>query len=383
MDIRYIERSQDLSSVHGALEDAGRVALDCEAAGYHRYSDRLCLIQLTAGNATFLIDPLAVDPEPVLGPALRDEKIEVLMHGADYDVRLLDRDLGVELTGLIDTQIAAALLGVESLGLSALLQEQLGVTLSKKYQKADWAQRPLPEPMREYAAMDTIYLHVLADRLLAELEERGRLEWAREEFRELEKVRFDANGDRDPVTRVKVARDLDSRQVDRLRVGLEWRDRVARELDRAPFRVVGDPALIEVARRSPRTVEELQSVPGMNRSLAEREGEALIERLRDADGRPDGEVLGYPRPARERGGAGGRPPPEVEARFARLKEVRNLHAAELGLARGTLLPNGVLQLLAEAPPTGLGDLAATVGMRQWQAEVLGDALLDVLRKDGS
>jgi len=383
MDIRYVERSQELSNIRGALEDAGRVALDCEAAGYHRYSDRLCLVQLTAGNTTFLIDPLAVDPEPVLGPALRDEKIEVLMHGADYDVRLLDRDLGVGLTGLIDTQIAAALLGIESIGLSSLLQERLGVTLSKKYQKADWAQRPLPEPMREYAAMDTVYLHGLAERLLAELEERGRLDWAREEFRELEKVRFDTNGDRDPVTRVKAARDLDTREVARLRIGLEWRDRAARELDRAPFRIVGDPTLIEVARNSPRTVDQLREIPGMNRSLAEREGHDLIERLLDSDGRPDSEVVGYPRPTRERGGATGRPPPEVEARFARLKEVRNSHAAELGLARGTLLPNGVLQILAEAPPTGRDELAATAGMRRWQAEVLGDALLDVLRKDGS
>jgi len=383
MDIRYIERPRELSSVRGALEDAGRVALDCEAAGYHRYSDRLCLIQLTAGSTTFLIDPLAVDPEPVLGPSLRDEKVEVLMHGADYDVRLLDRDLGVGLTGLIDTQIAAALLGIESLGLSSLLQERLGVSLSKKYQKADWAQRPLPAPMREYAAMDTVYLHGLAERLLAELEERGRLEWAREEFRELEKMRFDSNGDRDPVTRVKVARDLNIREVARLRIGLEWRDRVARQLDRAPFRVVGDPTLVEVAQRSPRTVEELQAIPGMNRSLAEREGGVLIDRLRESDGSPEDQVAGYPRTQRERGAGGGRPLPEVEARFARLKEVRNSHAAELGLARGTLLPNGVLQQLAEAPPTGQNELAAIAGMRRWQAEVLGDALLDVLRKDGS
>ncbi|MEX0856086.1 MAG: HRDC domain-containing protein [Gemmatimonadota bacterium] len=373
----YVDDARGLATLASALDGAERVALDCEAAGYHRYSDRLCLLQLTLDGQTFLVDPLAIDPEPVLGDLLRDPQVEVLMHGADYDVRLLDRDLGIRLQGLFDTQIAAGLVGEESLGLSALLERHLGLKLSKKYQKADWAQRPLPEPMRAYAAHDTAHLDDLAELLSEALVKLGRLDWAQEEFQELEKVRFEANGDQDPVTRVKVARGLDPREVDRLRAGLEWRDALAREMDRAHFRVVGDATLVEAARLSPRSIEEVETLPGMNRALARSRGDALLDALREVDDREDAALRGYPRPPRT-GNGQGRPPPEVEERFARLKEVRNTQAKSLGLARGTLLPNSVLQLLAESPPGNGEALAKTPGLRRWQAGLLGNALLEVI-----
>ncbi|MEX1256156.1 MAG: HRDC domain-containing protein [Gemmatimonadota bacterium] len=377
MDIQVVDDAGGLDSVGSALAGASRVALDCEAAGYHRYSDRLCLLQLTVGPKTFLLDPLAVNPEPVVGPLLRDPAIEVVMHGADYDIRLLERDLGIALRGLIDTQIAAALIGSETVGLSSLLENRFGIRLSKKYQKADWAQRPLPDAMREYAAHDTSHLHELAEGLLAELDALDRVEWAREECRELEKVRFEPNGHQDPVTRVKLARGLGAREVDRLREALEWRDEVAREWDRALFRVVGDGALVEAVRLAPQSVRELESVPGMNRNLARSRGGELLRRFTAVDSLAESELRGYPRTPRTRNG-NGRPTPEVEERLARLKEIRNAHAEILGIARGTLLPNGILQLLAESPPANLDELAAVEGMRKWQAALLGKFLLDVL-----
>ena len=155
MKIRYISDVAGLAEVREALDGASRIALDCEAAGYHRYSDRLCLIQLTVDGLTYLVDPLAVEPGPALAGALASSSTEVIMHGADYDVRLLDRDLGLSVSGLFDTQIGASLLGAEATGLSALLEARLGVRISKKFQKADWAQRPLPAGMIEYAALDT------------------------------------------------------------------------------------------------------------------------------------------------------------------------------------------------------------------------------------
>ena len=135
-----------LQAAQSNLEVADRIALDCEAAGYHRYSDRLCLVQLTTAGRTYLLDPLEIDPAPALRAVLEDSGTEVVMHGADFDVRLIDRDLGIRVARLFDTQIAASLLGVEALGLSFLLENRLGIKLSKKYQKADWAQRPLPRP---------------------------------------------------------------------------------------------------------------------------------------------------------------------------------------------------------------------------------------------
>lgn len=378
MDIRYIADSEGLETVRSALDSANRIALDCEAAGYHRYSDRLCLLQLTVGDTTFVLDPFGVDPEPVLRPALEDPGVEVLMHGADFDVRLLDRDLGIGLAGLFDTQIAASLLGVSALGLSSLLESRLGVELSKKYQKADWAQRPLPQPMLQYAALDTAHLHELAAQLRDQLERLDRLEWAKEEFRELQKVRFDPSPEDDPVLRVKKTRDLSPREIDRLREALFWRDRIGREQDRALFRVVGDDTLVAAARLNPTRVAELEDLQGMNTALAREWGADLIDRFRRVDQLPDSEVEGYPAGTSEENGSRGRSPPEVEERFRSLKKVRNERATEMGIDRGTLLPNAILQKIAEVPPKSPGEFDSIDGMRRWQAGLLAEDLLGAL-----
>ncbi len=380
MDIRLIDRDDALDDARPLVTGLRSVALDCEAAGFHRYSDRLSLVQLTAGPFTLLLDPLSLDPRELLRPVVEDPEVEVLMHGADYDIRLLDRDLGLRLSGLFDTQIAASLLGEEGIGLSSLLERYFGVKLSKKYQRADWAERPLSDGMKEYAAHDTIHLKSLADLLRERLEAAGRMAWAEEEFRELERIRWEpAEEGEDPATRVKGARDLSPREVERLRAALRWRDGIARERDRALFRVAGDPVLLEVARRGPRSVEALANIQGMNGGLARGEGAPLVEALARVDALPESELVPYPR---YQGNGRGRPLPEVEERFLRLKEVRNRHAVALGIDRGTLLPNAVLQALADAPPASAQALAETPGLRRWQAGILGDELFETLRKVG-
>jgi ribonuclease D len=368
-----------LAEVREALGGASRIALDCEAAGYHRYSDRLCLIQLTVDGLTYLVDSLAVDPGPALAEGLASPSTEVIMHGADYDVRLIDRDLGIHVSGLFDTQIGASLLGEEATGLGALLEGRLGVHISKKFQKADWAQRPLPAAMIQYAALDTGHLEELAGQLRDELRRTGRLEWAAEEFRELEKVRFDEARETDPVLRVKAARDLTPREVDRLREALAWRDEIARGADRAPFRVAGDDVLVEAARMNPSGVGELAAIRGMSRGLAREGAGDLLRRFAQVARKADREVRGYPsRTPVSNGSFGGRPSPEVEDRVARLKAVRNARAAALGIDRGTLLSNAVLQAMAEAPPGDPATLARVPGIRRWQAELLARDLLAAL-----
>lgn len=359
-----------------SLSTSWRIALDCEAAGFHRYSDRLSLLQLSSTERTFIVDPLAFDPTEVLKGPLEDPEVEVLMHGADYDLRLLDRDLGIRLRGLFDTQVAAAMLGESSIGLAALLEKHLGVSLAKKYQRADWAKRPLPDEMLDYAASDTRHLHELAAILRRELEARGRLHWALEESRALEEVRWEEEEDgEDPVLKVKGARDLPPRDVTALREALAWRDRIARERDRAPFRVAGDPALVAAAQRRPRSLDELSGIKGMNPRLVRDTGRDLVERLGRVEAMPEGSLEPYPR--RERNGPG-RPPPEVEALAERLKSARNRRADELGIDRGALVPNAMLLEIARVRPRDEDELRAVPGMRNWQVEAMGDALLAVL-----
>jgi ribonuclease D len=305
---------------------------------------------------------------------LEGSEVEVVMHGAGFDVRLLYRDLGIRLAKLFDTQIAASLLGIEAIGLSALLESELGIQLSKKCQKADWAQRPLPSPMRDYAAHDTAHLMALAAHLRQSLDKAGRLEWAIEECAELERVRFEESDGKDPVLGVKEARVLEAREVDRLREALHWRDKIGRTLDRALFRVAADSVLVEAARTSPKTVAQLSGLRGMSPALAAKWGSDLLEQFHEVDDRSESRLLGYPaRP--EASDRSGRPSPEVRARIAKLKSVRNERARELGVDRGTLLSNAILQAIAESPLLRPEDVEAVKGVRRWQAKLLADDLI--------
>ncbi len=382
MAYTYIQRSEDAGGLAADLETASRIALDCEAAGFHRYSDSLCLLQVTTSGGTYVVDPLSFDPTPLLKSVLEDPGVEIVMHGADYDLRLLDRDLGIRLNALFDTQVAASLLGLDQLGLAALLAERFGVKLSKKYQRADWADRPLSDGMLEYAAADTHHLLELADQLSAELANAGRAHWAEEECRALEANALDNSEPEepvDPVTRVKGARDLGPRQAHALRVALEWRDELARERDRAPFRVIGDQPLVEVVALLPRRAEALRDIKGFPGGLAGSEGKELLRRLHAIKDLADDEIEPYPR---RRGGGPGRPTPEVEALADRLKRVRNRRAGELSLERGTLVSNAVLLEIARAAPTTPEDLAAVDGVRAWHVEVMGGAMLEEIRRRG-
>ena len=360
-----------------AIAVADAIAVDCEAAGYHRYSDRLCLVQLSTPQQTFVLDPLAVDLTPTL-KALESPQRRVLMHGAAYDLRLLRRDLDIGVANLVDTQVAAGLLGEPAVGLQALLERHLGIRVSKKFQKADWARRPLSAEMVEYAAGDTRYLHRLADVLGERLREVSRTSWAEEECAWL--VRNAASPDTpappvDPVTRFREARRLHPRAVTALRAVIGWRDTVARDLDRAPFRVASDAALLEVVLRSPNSLHQLAGVRGFPARLAHSRGESLLRALGEVDRLRAAELSPYPFPARTRT----RPTPEEEATFERLKAARNRVAGELTLDRGRVMANNVLRAVAAANPQSLQELAAVDGVRDWQAKVLGQKLLAAMR----
>jgi ribonuclease D len=375
----YVQSPEEARGLADDLSRAKRIGLDCEAAGFHRYSDRLCLVQLSTERATYLIDTLAFDPSDMIRGALESPNLPVVMHGADFDLRLLARDLRIRLRGLFDTQIAAQLLGDEMLGLAGLLESRFGIRLSKKFQRADWAARPLSDAMLEYAAEDTRHLGRLADWLTAELAEARRLPWALEECRALEAAAGELPPDvtpEDPVVRIRGARHLSPRQLTALREALAWRDDIARARDRATFRVVAEGPLIEAVAANPRSVQELLGIKGFPPRLAEEEGASLVERLGRVAHMRDNELRPYPRG--ERRGAG-RPTPEMEALAEKLKNARNRRADELGLPRGTLVSNATLFEIARVAPRTLEALAEVEGMRRWRAEALGEDFLKLIR----
>ena len=365
----YLDTPAGADRFLASIEDAPVLAVDTEGASFHRFVDRVYLLQLSTASVTALFDPLTVGPLDRLGRMLADRAAEVVFHDADYDLRLLHQDYGWHPTHLFDTRVAAQLLGIRVFGLAALLQRYLGLKLDKKHQRADWSMRPLPPDMRDYAAQDTMHLLELRDALARDLEGAGRWSWAEEEFARIEGTRWENGDASDAFLRIKGARDLTRRQLAILRELVLWRDDVAREKDRATFRVAGNEALLETARRAPRTREDLAAIKGMPRGMAERQGEALLAAIERGLAVADDKLPRFPRAPRwDRD-------PDFEQRVNRLREVRERVARDLDLDPGFLISRERLEVVARRKPASLEDLRAIPEIRNWQVDVMGDELL--------
>lgn len=371
----YIAQPDSLAELIAAVRREPRVAVDTEAASFHRYRDRIYLIQVSIAGRTALIDPLAIADLSPVGAVLADPGIEKTFHDADYDLRVLDRDYGFRAARLFDTRIAAQLAGEPAIGLAALLEKYAGVKLAKEHQKADWSQRPLPPPMLAYAAEDTRHLLALRDALERRLRDLGRLEWAREEFTRLEALRWTgvAEGDTDGYLRVKGAKGLPPRSLAAFRELHRWRETVAQRDDKAPFRVIGNDSLLAVSKTLPVSPGDLARIKELPPSLARRHGDALLEAVARARALPESELPRLERSAR--------PPkdPEFDGRVERLKGIRNRVAAELKIDPGVLCGRTTLEAVARVAPKDRAGLAQVGELRRWQADVLGEAMLEALR----
>ena len=368
----YIRTPEALAEAIAALSREPLVAADTEAASFHRYHDRIFLIQLSGPSRTEIIDPLALTDLSPVGRLLADPAVEKIFHDADYDLRILDRDYGFRARRLFDTRIAAQLAGEPAVGLAALLEKYAGLKLAKEHQKADWSRRPLPAAMLAYAAADTAHLPALRAELRARLTALGRLGWAEEEFVRLEQLRWTGAPDRaDAFLRVKGARALAPRQLAALRQLHQWREAVGAEQDQATFRIIGNDALLAVAKALPRAPAELGALPGLPTTLAQRHGAALLDGVRRALALPEHDLPRPERPARQPRDAA------LEARIERLKAARNQVAAQLGLDPGVLCGRSTLEAVARAQPvpSDRAGLAGISELRRWQIEALGDVLL--------
>jgi ribonuclease D len=373
--VQLIETAEDLASLIGRLRSEPLVAVDTEAASFHRFHDRVYLLQLSSRQETAVVDPLATGTLGPLAELLADPAIEIIFHDADYDLRLLDREYHIHAETLFDTRVAAQLLNEPGIGLAALLEKYLGVRLDKRFQRADWSARPLSADMLAYAASDTRYLPELRDILAGQLEAKGRMGWAREEFALLTRIRAaDPEAAEPGWLRLKGAKALKGRELAVLREVWEWREGVARRLDRATFRVLNNEPMLLIAKSSPGDLAALKAIPGISGDQAERRGREILAAVRRGVELPEEQLPRIPRQPRRQ------PDLAFEARVERLKARRNALAQELELAPGVLCPNGTLEAIARADPDTAERLEAVPELRRWQARTIGPALFDALQE---
>lgn len=246
-----IQDLQGLEQVVCNLSPFRECALDTEADSMHHYNVRLCLIQIKAGQFQFIIDPLtSLDLQPLWKiPALQ----HLILHGADYDLRMIYNTYGVLPQSVFDTMVASRFLGEERVGLANLVEKFFGRSLSKANQKADWTLRPLPETMLQYAALDTEYLFPLRDLLEERLRSEGKLDWIHATCDHLiASVLAPPKHDADKIGherwRIKGSNKLFPRELQVLRALHQWREIEAANMDRPPFKVVGPNLLLDLSR---------------------------------------------------------------------------------------------------------------------------------------
>jgi ribonuclease D len=365
----YLDQVGEVDRFLTEISDVKELALDTEGASFHRFLDRIYLLQLSTRDRSAILDPLPIGSPAKLGQLLQSNDVEVVFHDADYDLRLLHQDYGWHVTNIFDTRVAAQLLGIKSFGLAALLEQYFDVKLDKKHQRADWSMRPLTPDMLEYAAQDTRYLLQLRDHMKGELQRRGRLHWAQEEFALLEGTRWEAEEEMEGFLRLKGARDLSRRELAVLREVANWRDTVAAQLDRATFRVMGNEVLFELARRAPRSVSELSAIKGMPKGMIERGGADIVGAIRRGMEAPEAELPKFPRGQRWNKDR------DFEDRVGRLKAVRDAAATRLELDPGVLCSRERLENVARSGARSLEDLAAVPDLRRWQIEEMGAGFL--------
>ena len=217
-----IAHAAELAELVKNIAGVERVAIDTEADSLHSYREKLCLLQVSLPDGDYIVDPLAPLDLAPLCAALTDK--EIVLHGADFDLRLLRRSLNFTARRIFDTVIAARLLGLREFSLAALVERYFGIKLAKGSQKANWGRRPLPKRMLEYAINDTHYLLPLADRLEADLRQLDRLEWFRQSCqRALEQAALSRVRDEDEVWRVSGSGALRGRAAAVLRALWRWR----------------------------------------------------------------------------------------------------------------------------------------------------------------
>ena len=371
--MQLIGTASELAALADRLRPEPLLAVDTEAASFHRYLDRVYLLQISSRTETAVVDPLATDGLGPIGELLADPAIEIVFHDADYDLRLLNKEYGFEAQALFDTRIAAQLLNEPGIGLAALLEKYLGVKLDKRYQRADWSSRPLSPEMLAYAAADTRYLLQLRDILRDQLTQKGRLGWGQEEFALLEDIRPSPPDQAEPGwLRLKGAKALKGRELAVLREVWEWRESAARKADKATFRILNNEPILAMAKVPPRDLAALQAIQGVSADQAQRRGKEVLAAVERGLAVPDSDLPRVPRPQRR--------PPDLafEQRLEKLKAARNALAVKYDLQPGVVCPNGTLEAVGRAHPKTVEEMGAVVELRRWQLREFGEALLGAM-----
>lgn len=373
--MKYIESPDALNQILPKIEASSWVAVDTEADSLHHYIEKLCLAQVSVAGEDYVIDPLAsLD----LAPLVRIlEKKELLLHGADFDLRILKRFYNFSPPSVFDTMIAAQILGYDKQGFADLAEKHCGVKLSKKAQRADWSERPLTEELLTYAANDTHYLKAIADIMKEELIASGRSEWHRqfcERMTQSALTQKEAKHVPGLEWQVKGSKDMNPKALTILKELWNWREEEGRRRDRPTFKIIHSDTLIQIAEWSAtQSAVDVANLPNAPRHIKGEYRNVLNQVVSKAKTLPPTEyTLKKPIYDKRKWST------NSETLFNQLKAERERLSKELKLQPSLLVTNAVLEELVLKLPRDKEAMIGSDLLMPWQAEVVGESLLKIL-----
>ncbi len=367
-----VDTPQKLNLLFRQLEDHPCIAIDTESNSMYAYQERVCLLQVSIPGADYLIDPFETLDLAPLGKLLADPSVQKVFHAVEYDLLCLQRDYGWEMTNIFDTMLAARALGIKRVGLGNLLADEFDIHLEKKYQRADWGIRPLPQGQLRYAQFDTHYLIELKNRLTAKLNDAGLWEEFTEEVQRLINVCQRA-AEKPPEDeslrfwRVSGSRYLNGRQAAVLKELFDYREKVANRLDRPTFKIIGDKTLLAIATDQPRNFEQLSYIKGMSERQINRHGRKLMKAIKRGITAPKQYPLTTPMPDES-----------IRNRYDALQSWRKQRAIDRGVESDVIVSKDVLWNLARNNPATEADLETIQDLGPYRRKKYGAELIALL-----
>jgi ribonuclease D len=367
----WIDSAPKLAQLIKDLTSEPLVAVDTESDSLYSYFEKVCLVQFSTSQADYLVDPLSIDVSE-LGHIFANPAIQKVFHAAEYDILSLKRDYNFSFSNLFDTMLAAKILGWPRYGLGSILADHFQVKLDKRFQRYDWGQRPLSPKALDYARLDTYYLLPLRSTQRTELEQQNRLQESSEAFERQTLVEPSPKVfDPDDFWRIKNSRELKPQQQSVLRELYITRDKIARKIDRPPFKILNDSTLLELAVSQPKDPEALKRIKGISTIFLKHNSQDILSAIEKGENNT---------PPRYHSHNDHRPDDETLSRYETLRHWRNTLASERGVEPDVIFSNGILMHIARHNPKSFNALSKLKGLGNWQREKYGKALLKVLRQ---
>lgn len=382
-----VQTRTDFLAMIDRLDEQPVVALDTESDSLYSYYPRVCLIQISICADSqnpdphevldYLVDPLQLAKLDELGDLMAEPATEVILHAAENDILILQRDFDFSFENIYDTQLAARILGRNRVGLAAMLEKQFGVVSNKRMQRTNWGRRPLTPQQMTYAQMDTHYLLALRQRQIQELKAAGRWREAQEAFQQLSQISYaDRPENERTFWQMKHTRDVARQDTGLLEELWLWREETAQHLDRPPFKVMNGRTLIELVQHKPDSLTALAEIRGLSKRQIQRFGREVLDAIERGQERPLPDLPEpTPRDDQQMNGL-------ERVRYDALRSWRTAKAEKRGVDPDIVFSNDILQTIAQAAPDSEQQLASIPAVGEWKAQTYGPEILDTLANAG-